>query len=131
MRPLCRRNPIRLCRRRIGFTWSDPARFVAGSSNEEGGRPKIPATTPQNYQVLDQFLDPIRDILTPEVAQAIADLRASPAIQDRIEDFASRHHEGKLSPEELAEYEALVGGANLVAVLQAKARTVVVRKPSR
>ena len=62
-----------------------------------------PTTAALNYQVLDQFLDPIRDVLTPEVAQAIADLRASPATQDRIEDLASRHHEGKLSPEELAE----------------------------
>ena len=79
----------------------------------------------RNYQVLDQFLDPIRGILTPEVAQAIADLRASPATQDRIEDLASRHHESQLGPAELAEYEALVGGANLVAVLQAKARSVV------
>lgn len=84
-----------------------------------------PTTTARNYQILDQFLDPIRDILTPEVAQAIADLRASPATQDRIEDLANRHHEGKLGPEELAEYEALVGGANLVAVLQAKARSVL------
>ena len=90
-----------------------------------------PTTAARNYQVLEQFLDPIRDVLTPEVAQAIADLRASPATQDRIEDLANRHHEGKLSPDELAEYEALVVGANLVAVLQAKARSVVLGKPSR
>ena len=84
-----------------------------------------PTTAGRQYQVLDQFLDPLRDILTPEIAQAIADLRAAPRIQDRIEDLAHRHHEGQLDPEELAEYEALVGGANLVAVLQAKARSVL------
>ena len=84
-----------------------------------------PASATRNYQILDQFLNPIRDILTPEVAQAIADLRAAPATQELIEDLAHRHHEGQLGPEELAEYEALVSGANLVAVLQAKARSVL------
>ena len=89
-----------------------------------------PPTAARNYQVLDQFLDPIRDILTPEVAQAIADLRSDPATQERIEDLAHRHHEGQLSAEELAEYEALVGGSNLVAVLQAKARSVLKARQS-
>ena len=89
-----------------------------------------PTTAARNYQVLDQFLDPIRDILTPEVAQAIADLRSDPATQERIEDLAHRHHEGQLSAEELAEYEALVGGSNLVAVLQAKARSVLKARQS-
>ena len=77
----------------------------------------------QNRQVLDRFLNPIRDILTPEVAQAIADLRADQATQDRIEDLAHRHHEGQLDPEELAEYESLVNGSNMIALLQAKARS--------
>ena len=83
-----------------------------------------PTSATRRHQVLDQFLNPIRDILTPEVAQAIADLRAAPATQELIEDLAHRHHEGQLGPEELAEYEALVSGANLIAVLQAKARSV-------
>jgi hypothetical protein len=78
-------------------------------------------------QILDRFLDPVRDILTPEVAKAMADLRADPETQKRIEDYAERHHEGKLNPEELAEYEALVNGANVMAVLQAKARSVLNR----
>ena len=83
-----------------------------------------PTTAARNHQVLDQFLNPVRDILTPEVAKAIADLRADPATQERIEDLAGRHHEGQLTADDLAEYEALVNGANLIAVLQAKARSV-------
>ena len=82
-------------------------------------------TVARQRQILDGFLNPIRDILTPEVAQAIADLRADQTTQDRIEDLAHRHHEGQLSAEELADYEALVNGANLIAVLQAKARSVL------
>ena len=88
-----------------------------------------PTTAVRNQQVLDQFLNSVRDILTSEVAKAIADLRAEPATQERIEDLAHRHHEGQLAPEELAEYEALVNEANLIAVLQAKARSVLNRRP--
>ncbi len=86
-----------------------------------------PAAPGRHRQVLDKFLNPVRDILTPEVARAIADLRADPATQRRIEDLADRYHEGQLSPDELAEYEALVNGANVMAVLQAKARSVLGR----
>jgi len=87
-------------------------------------RPTMPLTAAvQNRQVLDRFLNPIRDILTPDVAQAIADLRADQVTQDRIEDLANRHHEGQLDPKEFAEYEALVNGTNMIALLQAKARS--------
>ena len=79
----------------------------------------------QNLLVLDRFLNPVRDVLTLEVAQGIADLRADAATQELIEEFAHRHHEGQLSSEELSEYEALVNGANVMAVLQAKARSVL------
>ena len=82
----------------------------------------------QNRHVLDRLLDPVRDVLTPEVARAIADLRADATTQGRLDDLADRHHEGQLSPEELAEYQALVSGINLVAVLQAKARSVLKAK---
>ena len=88
-----------------------------------------PTTPARNQQVLDQFLNPVRDILTPEVAKAIADLRAEPATQERIEDLAGRHHEGQLTPDKRAEYEALVNGADFIAVLQAKARSVLNRRP--
>jgi len=81
----------------------------------------------QKKQILDRFLDPVRDILTPEIARAIADLRADSETQERIDDLATKHHEGQLNPEETAEYEALVNGANVMAVLQAKARSVLNR----
>lgn len=91
----------------------------------------MPMQTLQTRNVLDRLLDPVRDILTPEVAERFAALRADDATQERLDDLAERHHEGKLSPEELAEYESLVGAINMIAVLQAKARSVATpRKPS-
>jgi hypothetical protein len=85
------------------------------------------AVASQQKQVLDRFLDPVRDILTPEIARAIADLRADATTQQRLEDLAERHHEGLLNPDELAEYESLVSASNVMAVLQAKARSVLNR----
>ncbi len=81
-------------------------------------------------RVLDRLLDPVRDVLTPEVARAIADLRADATTRERLDELAERHHEGRLSPDELAEYQALVNGVNLISVLQAKARSVLKSRPS-
>lgn len=81
--------------------------------------------TINNRHVLDRLLNPVRDVLTPEVAQAIADLRADATTQGRLDDLAERHHEGQLTPDELTEYQSLVSGINLISVLQAKARSVL------
>lgn len=78
-----------------------------------------------NRHVLDRLLNPVRDVLTPEVAQAIVNLRADAATQNRLDDLAERHHEGQLTPDELTEYQSLVSGINLISVLQAKARSVL------
>jgi len=85
-------------------------------------------TTAVRASILDRLLDPVRDVLTPEVAQALADLRADDETQGRVEDLAGRHREGKLAPEELEEYEALVSGIGFISVLQAKARSVLRRR---
>jgi hypothetical protein len=83
------------------------------------------ATTLTVQQALDRLLDPIRDALTPEAAQAIVNLRADAATQSLLDDLAERHHESQLSAEELADYDALVHAINVISVLQAKARSVI------
>lgn len=80
-------------------------------------------------QALDRLLNPVQEIFTTEFAQALVNLRADAATQELIEDLGHRHHEGQLTAEELVEYEALVNGANLIAVLQAKARSFLRRHP--
>ena len=86
--------------------------------------------TIENRHVLDRLLNPVRDVLTPEVAQAIADLRADATTQGRLDDLAERHHEGQLTPDELTEYQSLVSGINLISVLLAKARSVLKARQS-
>lgn len=74
---------------------------------------------------LGRLLDPLRDCLTPEVAAKIAALRADAETQAKLDDFAERNGEGTLTPAERDEYRALVSAGNLIAILQAQARSVL------
>lgn len=72
--------------------------------------------------ILDRLLDPVSRCLSDESARALISLRADEETQTHIRDLAEKCNEGNLSTEERAEYEAYVMTANIVAILQAKAR---------
>jgi hypothetical protein len=72
---------------------------------------------------LGLLVDDIVAALTPEAARVIARWRASAATQSRIDDLADKCNEGRLTPEERSEYESAVKAANLVSILQARARS--------
>jgi hypothetical protein len=74
---------------------------------------------------LDRMLEPVTDCLTPEVARRLAQMRADPELQARIDDLADRCTEGALTAEEKLEYETYVRAGNLIAILQAKARKLL------
>lgn len=82
-------------------------------------------TASQSIKALDRLLDPVRDILTPEVAQRLVGLRADAAAQARLDELAEKNSSATISAEERAEYDALVIAGNVIAVLQAKARSVL------
>ena len=71
---------------------------------------------------LDRLLEPLAAGLTSEMARYIAEFRADPDVQARIEQLAEKANEGELSEAERSEYEAFVDGGTLIAILQAKAR---------
>jgi hypothetical protein len=73
-------------------------------------------------QVLDRLLDPVAEILTPEVARALVNLRAQPDVQARIDELAEKCNEGELTPVEQAEYGDIVEAIDFISILQAKAR---------
>jgi hypothetical protein len=75
--------------------------------------------------LLDRVLSPVGHCLTPEAARKLIDLRADPAVQQRVDELADRNTEGLLTPEEREEYEAYVTAANIIAILQGKARAVL------
>jgi hypothetical protein len=73
----------------------------------------------------DRLLDPVARCFTPEVAQRIADLRADPPTQARINELAAKCREGSLTEAERREYGAYVEAIDLIGILQAKARAIL------
>jgi hypothetical protein len=75
--------------------------------------------------VLNELLEPVGRCLTPEAAQQLVELRASPSAQARIEELATKSTEGTLTKDEEVEYETYVSVGNFIAILQAKARKML------
>ncbi|HUT12289.1 MAG TPA: hypothetical protein VMY42_17460 [Thermoguttaceae bacterium] len=78
---------------------------------------------------LDRLLEPLAGCLTADVAAKIADLRADAATQERIDYLAERSNEGRLTDQEREEYAGYLHAIDVIAVLQAKARSLL-RRPS-
>ncbi len=78
----------------------------------------------RNAAQLDRLVEPVVRTLTPEVAKAIAELRADPELQSRMDELADRCNEGKLTPEERDEYDTNIRFGNFLAIVQAKARRI-------
>lgn len=72
--------------------------------------------------VFDQILTPFTDCLTPDVAQRIAEMKADPKTQSRLDELADKANEGQLSPAEEQEYSKYRDAFHFITVLQAKAR---------
>ena len=77
---------------------------------------------------LDRLLEPLAGCLSPDVAAKVADLRADDAMQSRIDYLAERSNEGLLTGEEQDEYAGYLHAIDVVAVLQAKARSLLRRQ---
>jgi hypothetical protein len=78
---------------------------------------------------LDRILDPVSDCFTPQLARRLAELRADPVTQDRLDVLASKANEGEMTPEETAEYQQAVDAIDVLAILQAKARAYLRAHP--
>lgn len=70
---------------------------------------------------LDRLLATVADAFTPELARAVVDIRADDELQARVDMLASKANDGTITPEEEAEYKALIDAADLIAVLRLKA----------
>ena len=71
---------------------------------------------------LDRFLEPVMDAFTPEIARILANLRTDDELKAYVDDLANKSNDGTITPAEDAEYKALVDAADLIAILQLKAR---------
>ncbi len=77
--------------------------------------------------VLDRLLDPLGDILTPEVARKLVNYRFDGKAQARIDKLARKCNEGQLTDAERREYETYVNAIDFIAILQGKARAILKR----
>ena len=75
--------------------------------------------------VLDRVLEPFSRCFTPEVAQKIVDFRADAVMQARLDELAEKANEGALSEAERAEYDSYIEAIDFIAILQAKARSLL------
>jgi hypothetical protein len=77
--------------------------------------------------ILDRFLDPFTECLTPEVAQRVAELQPDAALVARIDELREKANEGELPEAERAEYDEFVESIDLLGILKAKARTFLAK----
>ncbi len=76
---------------------------------------------------LNRLLEPLAGCFSPDVAAKVAELRADDAMQSRIDYLADRANEGLLTAEEGDEYAGYLHAIDVIAVLQAKARSLLRR----
>ena len=77
---------------------------------------------------LDRLLDPLTEVLTPESASALLNLRADPELEAHIDELRRKANEGTLTPVEDAEYKDFIEAVDIVSIMQAKARRVLSRQ---
>jgi len=75
--------------------------------------------------MLDRLLDPVSNILTPEVARKLVKLRFDTKTQAQINKLARKCNQGKLKDRELREYEMYVNTIDFIGILQTKARSML------
>jgi hypothetical protein len=78
--------------------------------------------------ILNRLLDPVAKCFTPMVAEEIARLRADETVQARLDELAAKSNAGSLTDEERREYEMYVDALDVVGVLQAKARDLLLKQ---
>ena len=82
------------------------------------------------FSLLDRLFDPANPFLTGEGAQMLAELRADPEEEARMEVLASKANEGTMTPEERREYESWVRSGSVMSILPAKAR-LYLKRPAK
>lgn len=75
------------------------------------------------FPTLERLLEPLGECFSREGAQRVLSLRIDAATQAKLDDFATRNKEGKLSAKERAEYDSCIRALDVIAILQTKARS--------
>jgi hypothetical protein len=76
---------------------------------------------------LDVLLDQVAQCFTTEVARRVVELRIDAPTRARVDELAEKANEGTLSEAERGEYAEFVEAADLLGILQLKARRVIAK----
>ena len=63
-----------------------------------------PMVLNSDIRAFDRVTDPVFQLLTDDQLRQIQELQSDPAVEERIEELASKANEGELTPEERREY---------------------------
>jgi hypothetical protein len=75
----------------------------------------------------ERATDPLLRLLTREQAEQFVAWQGDDSLRSRIDQLAERNSEGELTADELAEYEGYVRANKFIAILQTKARKLLVQ----
>jgi hypothetical protein len=76
----------------------------------------------ESLSALDQLLNPSTGWLTAVSAQKLIDWKVNDELRTRIEELGQKANRGTLTADEDAEYRAYLDDAELISLMQAKAR---------
>jgi|SRR5581483_3271647 len=79
---------------------------------------------------LDRLLDPLTEVFTPEVANAVLGLHADSETEARIAELRRKANDGTLTPAEDDEYKEFVEAVDLISIIQTKARHFLAKHPA-
>ena len=79
---------------------------------------------------LDRFLDPVTPSLTPQVAEALINLRLDEQTEEHVSALRDKANRGTLTEEEEADYKAFVDAVDVISVIQSKARRFLANQRS-
>ena len=82
-------------------------------------------STTLSASILDRLLEPVGKNMNVDFARELAELRAAPDVQARLDELAEKCTEGTLSTEERSEYEYYIQAIHVIGILQRKARAVL------
>lgn len=76
-------------------------------------------------KALEELFESLGDCLTAETAERLAALRAPASVQARLDELARKSSEGRLSPEEREECDALISAGTFISILKSKGRQLL------
>lgn len=72
---------------------------------------------------LERMLGSVSSSLNEAAARKLISLKTDAKVRARVRQLARKCNEGELTPDERVEYEAYVLAGDVIAILQARART--------